>query len=130
MNENNLNMLDKFLSTAAKQMENPKSSFVFGGLFFLGFFYAFIHLPSIENYKKMLQKSEEHASYWKKEHDDCKDECEVELKLAEEKIEKAKAESFDNLIKTNSFLQELKSDKADKATLTKKIADYQNETLN
>lgn len=129
MDDKGLGFIDKVIINATKYMQNPKMSFVFGGVFFLGFFYLFIHAPSIKNHEEMLANSKEDTKYWKKEYDDCETECDIKLKEERERTKQAEDKSFDNLIKTNSFLKELKSDKVDKASLSKKVADYQKEAL-
>ena len=128
--EDKLNLLDRIIELVTKWISNPKSSFVFGGVFFLGFFYFVIHVPSINNYKSMLIATHKDIEFWKKKNENTENNCNAKLTEAEDRIRRTQDEALINLMKTNSFLKDLKADKFDKADLTKKVAEYQNKILN
>ncbi len=128
--EEKLNLLDRLIQLGEKWISNPRSSFVFGGVFFLGLFFVIIHVPAINNYKTMLAASHKDIEFWKKKNENTENNCNAKLTEAEDRIRRTQDEALINLMKTNSFLKDLKADKFDKADLTKKVAEYQNKILN
>ena len=127
--EENLTLLDKIINKFSKWMDNPKSAFGFGGVFFLGLFYSIIHVPSINNYKIMLATSHKDIEFWRNKNDQTERNCQEKLNEAEDRIRKTQDEALTNLMKTNTFLKHLKADKENKANLLKKVAEYQNQIL-
>lgn len=128
--EEKLNLLDRLIQLGEKWISNPRSSFVFGGVFFLGLFFVIIHVPAINNYKIMLAASHKDIEFWRQKNENTEKNCNAKLKEADDRISRTQDEALINLMKTNSFLKDLKADKFDKADLTKKVAEYQNKILN
>lgn len=128
--EEKLNLIDKLINLGTNWLNSPKKSFISGGVFFLGSFYLIIHVPAINNYKTMLAASHKDIDFWRNKNEATEKDCKVKLNEAEDRIRNTQDEALSNLMKTNSFLKELKSDKVDKANLSKKVADYQNKILN
>lgn len=128
--EEKLNLIDKLINLGVEWLNNPKKSFVLGGVFFLGPFYLIIHVPAIDNYKTMLAASHKDIEIWRNKEELTEKNCQAKLNEAENRIKKTQEEALDNIIKTNIFLKDLKSDKVEKADLSRKVADYQNKILN
>jgi len=127
--EEKVNFLDKLIKNITEYMNNPKVSFVFGGVFFLGFFYLITYRKVVSNLEQTIAVSQRDIDFWKNKSEENEKSCKEKIYELEQREKRIQDEAFENLIKTNSFLKDLKSDKASDVDLTKKVADYQKKIL-
>lgn len=128
--EDKVNLLDKIINIVTGYMNDPKKSFVFGGIFFLGLFYIIIHIPAVENYKNMLATSYKDIEFWKKKNENTEKFYIAELNKERDHSKTIQDEALNNIIKTNTFLKDLKNDKADKVDYQKQVVNYQKQIMN